>query len=229
LNGKIAVVIYDKCTLASGQITNPSLRRTTLHETGHGFALAIAKNAGNISNSPDTSTGWLTLMTNGINKLTPPQWTNGTWSIANKNSYLCTNVFGNYAPSALELDFGSTPGAVCVGGTAVDQTFAKTPRQLTEDKAPYFVKNSSGTPINGSNKELWAQLFAIRHDPSGSVANFLQLTDSILGYGSYTSSTANFQCLKLVMQFYYTDVAPPTSADLTARGCPASPGSFVTH
>jgi len=229
LSGLITVAIYDRCTYANNvQGNNTSLKRTTLHESGHAFALAIAKNAGNIANSPDASTGWKALMTDGINKLTPAGWI-APWSDANRASYLCNNVFGNYAPSALELDLGSTSNPVCSGGNPVDPTFAKNPRQLAEDKAPYFVRNNNGVPTNNSNKEIWAELFTIRHDTAGSPAMFLQLTDSMLGYGSYTSSTANFQCLKLVMQFYYTDVVPPTSADLTARGCPANPGSFVTH
>lgn len=232
-SGIITVAIYDRCTVANnGQFSNPNLRRTTIHETGHAFSLSISKNAGAISNAPDLSTGWKALMTDGINKLTPPQWTNGTWGQSNKDNYLCVTIFGNVAPSALELDFGATSNPVCSGNPLVpiDGNGAKTPRQITEEKLPYFVRNTSGTPTGGSNKELWAELFLIKIDSTAPTqTSFLKLTDQVLGKGSWTSNTANFQCSKLVVQFYVETLAPPSSSDLTLRGCPGTPGSFVTH
>jgi hypothetical protein len=229
-SGIITVSIFEKCTYATGvdPNPNPSLRRTTLHESGHAYAVAHAKIAGNISNSVDRSAGWKALMTNGINKLTPPQWTAGTWSSAAKASYLCQQVFLNAVPSNLERDLASTAGAVCVNGNPVDPSFAKTPRQLAEEKAPYFLKNTNGAPINNSNVELWAELFAIRHDTSASPATFLQLTDNILGYKAYNVSTGNLQCAKVVMHYFYTTNAPPSEANLATYNCPKTPGSFVT-
>lgn len=229
ISGLITVVIYEQCTYANNVLeTNQSLRRTTLHESGHAWALSMAKIAGNISNSVDLSTGWKALMTDGINKLTPGNWTNGNWGSANKTSYLCQSVFRNAVPSNLERDLQATAGAVCVNGNPVDTTFSKTPRQLAEQKAPYFVKNTNGVPVDPSNREIWAELFVIRHDTSNSPATFLQLTDNILGYQSYSDPGANFQCLKVVMQNFYQYGVAPSVAQLSTYSCP-NPGSFVTH
>lgn len=229
ISGLITVAIYDQCTYANNVLeTNQSLRRTTLHESGHAWALSMAKIAGNISNSVDLSTGWKALMTHGINKLTPGNWTNGNWGSANKASYLCQSVFRNAVPSNLERDLQATAGAVCVNGNPVDTTFSKTPRQLAEQKAPYFVKNTNGVPIDPSNREIWAELFVIRHDGASSPATFLQLTDNILGFQAYKDPGANFQCLKVVMQNFYQYGVAPTVPELSTYSCP-NPGSFVTH
>jgi hypothetical protein len=223
---RITVAIYDKCTLTGNvQMTNPNLRRTTLHETGHAFALALGKNAGNIANGPDRSTGWKLLFSNGVNKLTPPQWTS-PWNQGNRDNYLCVTVFQNTPPSALELDLGATSNPVCSGNPIVpiDGNGQKTPRQITEEKLPYFVGNSGGSsafPVNNTNLDLWAQLFVIRHDSTAPTqTGFLKLTDQVLGKGSWIDSTANFQCAKVAMQYYYTTGAPPTISQLTSRMCP---------
>ena len=226
---RIAVAIFDKCTLAGNvQMSNPNLRRTTIHESGHAYALARAKISGAITNGVDVSTSWKLLMTDGIVNLTPPQWTNGTWNQGQKNNYLCVTVFKNTPPSALELDLGATSNPVCSGNPLVpiDGNGLKTPRQITEEKMPYFVQNvnANGTPINGSNLELWAELFTIRHDTTAPTqTGFLKLTDQVLGFGSWNTSTANFRCAKMAMQYYYTTGLPPTPSQLQFQNCPAVP------
>lgn len=230
----IVVAVFDKCTIGGVKVSNPNLRRTTLHETGHAFALSIAKNAGSTLNSPDKSAGWIAIMKDGTNKLTPVHWTDGVWSQQTKNNYLCNTVFLTIPPSALELDLGSTSNPVCSGNPAVpiDGNDLKTPLQITHDKTPYFTaSDSSGNPTNNTNQELWAELFLIRADTSApGQTSFLKLTDQILGYGNgWTDQTANFHCAKVVMQYFYTTLKAPTSAQLTAQSCPANPGSFGSY
>lgn len=232
--GIITSVIYDKCTFAGNvQISNPNLRRTTLHETGHAFAIAIAKNTGlaNILNGPDVSPGWKQIVKEDIPKLTPPQWFN-VWNQPQRENYLCAAVFQTIPPSALELDLGATPDSVCSGNPAVpiDGNGQRTPTEIAELKLPYFVAvDLLGNPT--SNKELWAELFLIRADTSAPAqTNFLKLTDQVLGYGNgWTDTTANFHCAKVVMQYFYTTLKPPSSQVLSAQTCNANPGSFGSN
>lgn len=231
-SGLIISLIYDRCTLAGNVgMNNPNLRRTTLHETGHALALTIAKNAGNVSNGPDISAGWKQLVKEDIPKLTPPQWFN-VWNQPQRENYLCVNVFKTTPPSALELDFGATSNPVCSGNPVapIDGNEQRTPTEITQLKLPYFVAvDLLGNPT--SNVELWAQLFVIRHDSTAPTqTGFLKLTDQVLGFGNgWNDTTANFHCAKVVMQYYYTTLKPPSSAVLSAQSCNANPGSFGSN
>jgi hypothetical protein len=74
-------------------------------------------------------------------------------------------------------------------------------------------------------------LFVIRHDSTAPTqTNFLKLTDQVLGFGNgWNDTTANFHCAKVVMQYYYTTLKPPSSAVLSAQSCNANPGSFGSN
>jgi len=230
----IVVAVFDKCTIGGVKVPNPNLRRTTIHETGHALAISIAKNAGNSLNSPDKSPGWIAVVKDGTNKLTPVHWTDGVWNQQNKNNYLCNSVFLTIAPSALELDLGSTVHSVCSGNPVapIDGNGQKTPLQITHDKTPYFTaSDGSGNPINNSNQELWAELFTIAYDSTApGQTNFLQLTDQILGFGNgWADATGNFHCAKVVMEYFFVGLKPPTPAQLTAQGCASNPGNFGSY
>ena len=231
--GTIVSVVYEVCELSNGtRFINPNLRRAILHESGHSFALAIGKlYRGGTANGPDVSTAWKTLMQYDLNHITPSDWatvTNGqpVWPDSRKTSLYCVTVFTNIALSSLEQDFGGAPATpVCTNGATTSYYLSRTPRQIIEEKMPYFVKNTNGVPANGSNLELWAQLFVIRHDTSGQgQVNFLKFTDKVLGLGAWQEPPQQvyFKCTKIAMQYFYTDphLTPPASA-FSGSGCPA--------
>lgn len=221
--------IFEFCTVAGGTYQNPELERATLHESGHAYAISHAKIIkGNIAQPIDVGSGWKTLMQHDIVNLTPSNW--AAKSASQKAAYIC-GIFGNIPLSVLEVDFLGTPtGPVCNASGVLDSAYVgMTPRQVYESKFPYFVKNTAatGAPINGSNLELFAQLFVIRHasiDPTQM--DFLKQTDQALGYGSYNTAGAAFRCTKIAMQaFYLTPATAPSSTLLLNAMCP-NPSSY---
>ncbi|GEM_PF-4943265 len=227
LNGVITVAIFEVCQLTNGnRFINPELVRTTFHETGHALGFAIGKQyKGGTGNGPDRSAAWVSLMMYDLSKLTPTDWSNpANWDAFRKSNYLC-GIFGNILSSNLEVNLGATPQTeVCNASLVLNSAFLnKTPRQIYEQKLPYFVGNNGTAPNTGTNLDLWAQEFTIRHNSIDQTqVNFLKQTDKALGYGSYIDSTAAFRCTKIAMQYFYTDphLNPPASA-FTGTGCPA--------
>jgi hypothetical protein len=153
---------WDTCIIGTNTtFSNPALDRTGLHESGHSFAIAV----GQLRSShvqPDTAPGFTTTLDRDINGqnpvdlkyvvgLTPSNWS--SYTQAQKNTYIC-GMFGATAPSALEIDFQATAGAVCSGTTPKGAFATMTPTQIAITKKkmpPYF---------SGDSKEIWAQAFA---------------------------------------------------------------------
>lgn len=224
--GTIVVAIYEVCQLSNGnRFINPELVRTTYHESGHALGFAIGKQyRGGTGNGPDKSAAWISLMMYDLSVITPSDWnTNPTkWTAFQKSNFIC-GIFNSIPLSSLELDLGGTPQLeVCNSSLALNSAFLNlTPRQIFEQKLPYFVGNNGTAPNTDTNLELWAELFNIRHNGTDPTqVNFLKQTDQALGKGAYNDSNAVFRCTKIAMQYFYIDPHqnPPASAFV---GCPA--------
>lgn len=216
----VAVAIYDECTLATGQWTNPSVDRTGLHETGHGFALAYAR-AGSVA--PDRTSGFSSLFTaTDKPSLTPSNWS--SYTTAQKNTYIC-GMFGTQSEGLLEIDLGSSTtntGPVCTGSTPNSPYDTHTPSQIANnDKKvpPYFI-------ANGAYVETFAEEFVVYLVGKFSAPTFLPITDFFLGestpptVGGVTPPRA-MNCTRYVVETYVDTGARPTDPQLMAHGCPA--------
>lgn len=213
---------YDGVTPSSG--TNPDLNHTTKHEMGHAFDLAMGIiNGGTV---PSAKTGFSgsqnppNYLLDGVNKLTPQGWSGMTST--QKATVVC-GIFSNIKFSPLERSLivaagGTDPDptnvgkSVCVtsGSTMIIDTpyIGKTPTQIAQTIAPYFVNNSS---------EAWAEIFAVNVGVSTPPApGFLQLTDRLFINTRYT-------CANLDVAEYSTTSLPPTQADINLHSCSFTP------
>ena len=220
ITGIFKTCSYDGITPASG--TNPDLNHTVKHEIGHAFDLAMGVvNGGTV---PSAKTGFSGSQTppnyllDGVTKLTPTNW--ATLNTTQKASVVC-GIFSNIQFSPLERSLivsqpgGVDPGAgasVCVtsGSTMVitTQYQGKTPTQIAQEIAPYFVNNSS---------EAWAEIFARNVGVTTPPApGFLLLTDRIF-------ITPRYECANLDVSKYSTTSLPPIQSEINLHGCSFTP------
>lgn len=219
ITGIFKTCSYDGITPSSG--TNPDLNHTVKHEMGHAFDLAMGiVNGGTV---PSAKTGFSgsqnppNYLLDGVNKLTPANW--ATLTATQKASVVC-GIFSNIKFSPLERSLivsqgGTDPGAtasVCVtsGSTMVitAQYQGKTPTQIAQEIAPYFVNNSN---------EAWAEIFARNVGVTTPPApGFLQLTDRIF-------ITPRFDCANLDVSKYSTTSLPPSQSEINLHSCSFTP------
>lgn len=228
-NGSIMIAaIFEICEYSpTNRVQNPNLVRTTFHETGHALDFAIAETYGtNATNNYGRSTAWKALMKYDLEQLTPAGWTDpAQYDAFRKANFIC-GIFQSIPLSPLEIAFMGTPsGAVCDASGNLGSFYTnQNPRQIFEEKFPYFVANTNGLATDQSAGDLWAQLFVIRHDTigSGQGAFFLKQTDQAIGKGSYIVTTATFRCTKIAMHYFYINPyqTPPLSA-WVGTSCPA--------
>ena len=206
----IALMVYAECTYARSSEANRDVRATALHEAGHAweFALASTKLIGR-TNVISASPAFTALLNEDIAKLTPSNWSTRTQ--AQKNSYIC-NVFGSATATPLEIDLGSPSGAVCTGTTPNGTNGSKTPQQIMQERAPYFLPGS----------DQWAEQTKIKKD--GISSDILTTTDKALG--SNTAPRQNFKCARYALLVFYDTSEPPTAAQLMSQGCPTTQMNF---
>lgn len=229
-------MIYNYCTLdqtpgvASAQLLNPAIKRTTIHEAGHAFDNALAAVNSSVA-VPSKRSGFLNLFDGDKLVLTPANWSQDVGSTlkmtqSQRYNYMC-NLFSTPAPSALERDFGATlkggpvppatpTGRVCDTVSLPFPYFqTKTPTEAAIEKLPYWMADS---------RELWAEAFLITLEGSQAVPTFLPMVDRVIGMNQ--SPKRSFNCTRRVVQDYITTGLPPSSATLALIGCPQSPGTL---
>lgn len=214
---------YDGITPATG--TNPDLNHTVKHEMGHVYDFA---EIGIQGHTPSGTVGYSTsssppnYLQDGLNKLTPSNWSSLTST--QKNSVVC-GIWSNIVISPLERSLivssgGTDPGAgtsVCVtsGPTLViaSQFVGLTPTQIAQKIEPYFVTASKP-------QEPWAESFAVvvgvQTPPS---PGFLQLSDRIFINNNYT-------CAVMDVTQYINTGLPPSQTEINGHGCSFTPGQL---
>ncbi len=227
----IAVAIYDNCTLASGNIANPSLERTILHESGHAWDFTYGSFAFPNNDLKSVKSGFRNNVNTDVTNLTPAGFSGMT--PAAKDSAVCTLFAPPYFPSALEKDLGaSTAGGPIVGGQTNGQvcttssppvryapysTNNKTPSQIALEKLPYFLTAPQGV---SHYSDSWAEIFVIEAFDTASPPAFLQMTDRVLGNTLVTPRA--FNCARALIRAYIT--TPTTTSPTLPAGC--STGSY---
>lgn len=202
----IAVAIYDNCSYDNflqppATVTNPSLERSILHETGHALDFTFGTLLDQ-QGFPSNRGGFDQLRIADANRLTNV-W--NTLTAPNKNIFVCNLFNSTYFPSNLELDLGALKkggpnGQVCGSGNQPYAAYANVgPTQIAIDKLPYFIQN---------DQELWAELFVTEAFQIGSPPAFLQMTDHVLGNNIITPTRA-FDCTRAVLQSYIQTLNPP--------------------
>lgn len=228
----IVSAVYETCYLSGGiNLTNPALDRTALHEMGHAFAVSLVK--GTTKTAPDRIAGFTNLINADIDGqsapisgninigLTPSNWS--AYTQAQKNALIC-NIFGTSVPSALEVEFGSTPNAVCSGSTPVAAYINMTPKDIA-------VAQNKYPPYFRVNIDVWAEAFATYALGTQSPGNFLPITDHILltGQGPTVGTIpapAPMHCARLVVTTWANTLAPPTAGQLYNAKCPTNLGAL---
>ena len=232
----IAVAVYNTCnldTLGVPPITNPSLEKTVLHETGHAFDDTFST-FGDQAGVASKRAGFNQLRIADVNALTTPKpgTPPATWSGMDalaRDKHVCTLFYAGNQPSQIERDLGASAsggpqGQVCTlsspsarysfwvapGAPASDYT----PHQIAVNKLPYFVNN---------NQEVWAELFVTEIYGTYGPAAFTQFTDGVLNNDAIATATPGykraFDCTRNVVKTYITTLAPPP---LNATGCVTS-------
>lgn len=229
--GAIVVSIYDNCdytqnTSPVSYVQNPNLRRTSFHEAGKAFGIALAP-----TDPTYQKAGFVTLFTSDKTALTPPNWSaasggNPAMTQAQRYSYVC-NMFSISALSALEKEYGAITagaanGAVCDTVSTPNifyQPIAKTPTVIAGDKLPLFMTSSM---------ELWAEVFVVVIDSATSPSSYLPMNDRVIGLNQ--SPTRSFNCTRGVVQAYVNTLLPPPATgaagtgSLQSLGCNQTPG-----
>jgi len=226
-SGLIVSSIYDNCYYDQILnpplvVVNPSLKRSSYHESGHAFAFAL-----NPSSPRDRTTGFVFLFNGDKTILTPANWSaasggQAAMTQAQRYSYLC-NMFSVTALSNFEKELGANSaggpsGQVCQTSTLPYATYrpiAKTPTVVAGEKLPYFL----------TSPELWAEAFLITIDGAASPSNVLPTVDRVIGLNQ--SPIRSFNCSRAVLESYINLLTPPPATgpfSLAAKGCPTNPG-----
>lgn len=221
----VIVSVYDYCSYRTGVASltlNPDLKRTTHHEMGEAFGMALEPASPKFS-----KVGFVTLLGSDIATLTPSTWAT-TMTQPQRYSYLC-GLYGTSAPSTLEKLFGANLngkttapiGAVCTGSTPelFYQPVTKTPNVVAGDKMPMF----------SNSRELWAEAFVIVLDSSTAPVTWLPTVDRAIGAapGGFPRS---FNCTRGVVEYYINNLAtipataPVGQISLQSLGCNQTPG-----
>jgi len=212
---------YDGITPNTG--TNPDLNHTVKHEMGHAYdddEILLQGHTASGTVGYSTSTTPPNYIQDGLNKLTPSNWSSLTST--QKASVVC-GIWSNIVISPLERSLiiaagGTDPGAgasVCVtsGPTMVITTpfLGMTPTQIANAIEPYFVKTAT---------EAWAEQFAVVVGVTTPPApGFLQLSDRIF-------INNNFNCAVMDVTQYINTGLPPTQAVINAHSCSFTPSQL---
>lgn len=212
----IAVAIFDQCKIGGVDVTNPSLLRTAIHETGHAFALAYARGG---DDRPDATPGFSSYFTSDKNGLTPTGWSG--WNATDKTNYIC-GMFGSVGNSNLEKQKGShstQTGPVCTGGVVNSTWTGHDPKTIAVNDLKVPADFFGGS----SYIETWAEEFTVTLLGKNSPSDFLPITDSVIGYTAPNGTTPPraMNCTRLVVETYRDQGRKPTGTEVSAAGCPA--------
>jgi hypothetical protein len=209
----IVIEVWQNCSLgkkSTPTTKNPNIAEVALHEAGHAFDAALAKERG-ITVGPSISLAFRLEVRADL------KIDYDTWAADNqpaKWAYICS-LFGTVKPSALEIALGAEPGAVCYvpkkGSVrpVKDYQFLS-PITLVNKKLPYFLGQ---LPADQQFRDAWAQGFALHTAQLGGPQAALPLTDRAL------PGLLNACSYDIIGEFWQYG-SPPTSY---GPGCPVEP------
>lgn len=225
----IAVAVYNNCTLDQNTspavpISNPSLERTILHESGHAWDFTYGSLLNQVLGVRSQRTAFKNTVNYDVTNLTPSGFAG--MSVQNKDKAVCDLFAPGNQPSALERDLAATAiggpnGQVCTSSSppvryAPYSTNNKTPTEIAFEKIPYFI-TASGQQEHYTDS--WAEIFVIEAFDTASPPAFLQMTDRVMG--NTTVNPRAFNCTRAVMRAFINTLNPPVTLP---AGCPT--GSF---